>query len=53
MPANEAPKGLLAWWFLNRSREQKLDSLDLPLLGQESEGHQAVPPKNVLALERT
>mmetsp|Transcript_6084 Transcript_6084/g.17418 ORF Transcript_6084/g.17418 Transcript_6084/m.17418 type:complete len:754 (-) Transcript_6084:271-2532(-) len=52
-PANEESKGLLAWWFLSRDREKKLDSLDLPLLGRESEGRQAVPPKNVMALERT
>lgn len=52
-PAREdKPKGILAWWFLNREREQKLDSLDLPLLG-DSGGRRGVPPKNVFALERT
>ena len=52
-PAAEEPNGLLAWWFLSRDREKKLNALDLPLLGREESGRQAVPPKNVMALERT
>lgn len=49
---DDEPTGILAWWFLNREREQKLDSLDLPLLGG-SGARRGVPPKNVFALERT
>lgn len=49
---DDEPRGLLAWWFLNREREHKLDSLDLPLLGSAFQ-RRGVPPKNVFALERT
>ena len=48
----DEPRGLLAWWFLNREREHKLDSLDLPLLGSAFQ-RRGVPPKNAFALERT
>jgi Domain of unknown function (DUF202) len=48
----DEPRGLLAWWFLNREREHKLDSLDLPLLGGAFQ-RRGVPPKNAFALERT
>lgn len=48
----EEPSGCLAWWFLHRGREKQLDSLHLPLLSRSSRPV-VVPPKNVLALERT
>ncbi len=48
----EEPSGLLAWWFLNREREHKLDALDLPLLGEDAR-QKGPPAKNVFALERT
>lgn len=50
--SEDEPRGLLAWWFLNREREHKLDSLDLPLLGSAFQ-RRGVPPKNAFALERT